>query len=43
MEKITILDCPVWYDKTSMLDILSLAAYFFVPLSPIAGIIAFQQ
>ena len=26
MEKITILDCPVWYDKTSMLDMLSLAA-----------------
>ena len=26
-----------------LLDILSLAAYFFVPLSPIAGIIAFQQ
>ena len=26
MEKISLLDCPVWFDKTSMLDMLSLAA-----------------
>ncbi len=26
MDKISLLDCPVWFDKTNMLDVLSLAA-----------------
>lgn len=35
--------CIRQYQHHLALDILSLATYFFVPLSPIAGIIAFQQ
>lgn len=26
MEKLSLLDCPVWFDKTNMLDLLSLSA-----------------